>query len=306
MDARLPLWRRLRRHFWYVAARAASVLVGSLPAAPGRRLCRELAWLAYRYRRQERELARANLELVFPERPAAWRERLLHGCARALGENLHAALTLERQAARGFPDVAEEPAPAGQDLAAVLRSLQARGRGALLITAHLGCWELLGAWLAARLDRPAVVTTTVRNPAVDRLLQDRRRAVGLDPLPREAGIRPVLRALARGAIVGVLVDQNVRAPGSDLAFLGRPAPTALGPFRLAARRGVPLVPAVVVRVQGRWLVRHAAPIWPRPGQEAAALAVRCNEVLSRWIVSHPEQWVWYHDRWNLRGQRRSP
>lgn len=305
MSEQLPLWRRLRRRWWYGVARAALRITNAIPLDHGRRLCRVLARLALCFRGSERALARANLEAVFPDQSDVWRERFLLQSVDALGDNLHASLALERHAAGGFLDVVEELGPGGHSLPTVLQSLQTRGRGVLLLTAHLGCWELLGAWLAARLERPAVVTATVRNPAVDRLLQDRRRAMGLDPLPREAGVRPLLRALSRGAVVGVLVDQNTGASAADVPFLGRPAPTPMGPFRLALRRNVPLVPAAMVRENEKWVVRHLAPIEPQHAADALDLAARCNRALESLIRRTPTQWIWFHDRWNLEVRHRS-
>jgi Kdo2-lipid IVA lauroyltransferase/acyltransferase len=311
MSDRLPAWRRWRRRAWYLTACVVLHLVQSIPPTVGRGLCRSLARLALLLRRRERALAQRNLALVFPDQDRRWRARLLRQAAASLGENLYAALTLERQAARGFPVVVATGQPAAatgsvggaghgdEDLPALLRRLQQAGRGVLLVTAHLGCWELLGAWLAGQLDRPAVVTATVHNPAVDRLLQDRRRALGLEPLPRDQGPRPLLRALGRGAVVGVLLDQNTRAAGAMVPFLGRPAPTPLGVLTIARRRGVPLVPAAAVREDGRWVIQHLAPIDPAPDADLEVLAGRLNRALEALIRRNPAQWVWFHDRWNL-------
>jgi len=303
LDERLPRWRRLRRRFWYHLTRAVLGAVHALPDRPGRGLCRALAGAGLRLRPRECERARRNLALVYPERSPAWREQLLRRAAAALGETLHATLVADRQAARGFPEVVDTPGPDGRGTLAVLRDLLAEGRGALLVTGHLGCWELLGAWLARGLPRSAVITGTVRNPAVDRLLQDRRRALGVQPLPRDRGARPVLRELDRGAAVGVLIDQNTRVASASLPFLGHPAPTPLAAARIARRRRVPLLAAAMVREKGRWVVHHQAPIDPLAAADAEELAVRCNAALGELVLRNPEQWVWFHDRWDL--ERRS-
>ena len=145
-----------------------------------------------------------------------------------------------------------------------------------------------------------MVTGTVRNPAVDRLLQDRRRALGLRPLPRDGGARPLLRALDAGQAVGVLLDQNTGAASAMVPFLGRPAPTPMGPPRLARRRNVPLLPAAAVRENGRWVVRWSPVIEPADAADDEQLAARCNDALGALIARNPEQWVWFHDRWAVR------
>jgi KDO2-lipid IV(A) lauroyltransferase len=296
MDGHLPLWRRLRRRFWFLVARAVLAIVARVPEGAGRGLCRLLARGALRLRRQQRDQAWRNLVRVFPRRPEPWRRVLLRDAADALGDSAHAALTCLGTGA--VAPVADLPGADGQTLVARLAGLQAAGRGALLVTAHLGCWELLAAWLARELGGAAVVTGQVHNAPVDRLLQQRRRALGLRILARDGGARPILRALDEGLIVGVLVDQNTRVASARLPFLGHDAPTPLGPARIAARRGVAMVPAALVRCEGRWCAIHDRPIIPADGDDPRDLAVRCNDALSEMVRRNPSQWVWFHDRWD--------
>ena len=299
LNQRLPRWRQWRRRFWFRMTQGVLWTVGVLPVNAGRRLCRDLARLGAATRPRERGRARRNLELVFPDQSSGWREELRRRSALSLGETLYATLTVDKLAVRGFPGVTEAPGPDGRGALAVLRDLLDQGRGVLLVTGHLGCWELLGAWLAQGVPRAAVVTGTVRNPAVDRLLQDRRRALGIEPLARSRGARPVLRALAAGAAVGVLIDQNTGVASAPVSFLGHPAPTPLGPARIARRRGVPLLPAVMVREEVGWVVRHGVPIDPAAADDEYDLTARCNRALEEMIWRNPDQWVWFHDRWNL-------
>ncbi len=296
MSERLPLRRRLRRRFWFRIARGALAGVEGLPPTWGRGICRGLGTAALVLRRSDALRARENLARTFPDQSDSWREGILRDSAAALGETLHASLTAPREAACGFPDVSEAVDPDGRGTLDVMKALLARGRGVLLVTGHIGCWELFGAWLAHHLDRMAVVTGTVHNARVDGLLQERRRAVGLEILPRSAGARPLLRALESGAVVGVLLDQNTHAASVEIPFLGRPAPTPLGPLKIARRRGVPLLPAAMPREDGGWVVRHLAPI--EPDEDEVVLARRCNRALEELIRRNPAQWVWFHDRWN--------
>ncbi len=151
------------------------------------------AALALRVRPRERERARANLALALPELAVGAREALLKRAAAALGANLHDTLALERLSAGGYAGVE------GTAAAATARALLAEGRGLLILTGHLGCWELLGGWLARELGGLAVVTGTIHNAPFDRLVNDRRRRLGLTPLPREGDLRPLLRVLRGGA-----------------------------------------------------------------------------------------------------------
>lgn len=290
--AELPRWRRWRRRFWARIAAAHMHAADHWPAPLHLGMCLALATLAPALSPRAARRAWFNLALAFPGWPRMRRWRLWWGLAPALGRNLHAALTARRQACRGFPLVVDE-----DRVLETLERVLARGRGAFLLTGHLGCWELLGAWLADRLGGLAVVTGTVHNPQVDRLLQDRRRELGLDPLPREGGARPILRTLDAGRTVGVLLDQATRARGAWLPFFGRPAPTPLGVARMARRRGTPLVPAALVWQRGRWRLHGLPPLDPADHATDADLALACNRALEALITRNPRQWVWFHQRW---------
>jgi Kdo2-lipid IVA lauroyltransferase/acyltransferase len=297
-SSQIPRWRRGRRRGYWLLARVVLAGAGALPAPVGRAGCRLLARVALVVRPRERRRAAANLARALPELTPRQQEKLLRTSAAALGETLHATLTADRLAAGGFREVRDE------GVVAACRRLLAPGRGALLLTGHLGCWELLGAWLATQLGPVGVVTGTVHNPAVDHLLQTRRRALGMTPLPRENGIRPVVRELAAGHMVGVLLDQRTRAASVLVPFFGRPAPTPVALAKLALWLRIPVLPAAMVREEGAWVARCLAPLVPpadadpRRDADVAAFTARCNEALESLIRRNPAQWVWFHDRWD--------
>lgn len=298
-ESRISRRRRWRRRGYALLTRAVLAGARLVPDAPGRAGCRCLGRLALVLRGRERRRAAANLAQAWPQWSASQRRRVLWECAGALGESLHATLVADRIAARGFREVRDD-----DRVVAACREVLAAGHGGLLLTGHLGAWELLGAWLASELGPVGVVTGTVRNPAVDALLQDRRRRLGLTTLPREAGIRPVLRELAAGRMVGVLLDQRTRAASVAVPFFGRPAPTPVALAKLALWRGIPVLPAALVREEGAWVARSLPPLLPPAGADprnpadVAAFTGRCSATLEELIRRNPAQWVWFHDRWD--------
>jgi KDO2-lipid IV(A) lauroyltransferase len=313
----LPAWRRWRRGGYHALARAVAALVAAVPEATGRALCETLAAAALLVRGTERRRAERNLALAFPHLEPDARRRLLRRSALALGANLHAALRLERIARDDFREVRCEASPGrgGVDALTWVRRLRAEGRGVLILTGHLGCWELLGAFLARRLGGIGVVTGTVHNPPLDAWLQGRRRRLGMQVLPREGGVRPLLALLRRGGVAAVLLDQNVSVASEPVPFLGRPAPTATGLARIATRYGIPVLPVAVAsdRREGRGdahVVSCLPPLRPsHPAGEAAVttLTAACNEALGHFVRRNPVEWVWFHDRWGVSDQAaRSP
>jgi KDO2-lipid IV(A) lauroyltransferase len=303
----IALWRRIRRRLYWLLAVAMLFLADRLPLAVGRRLGVGLSRLALRMRPQDRAVALANLGRVFPGLDDSRRQCLLDEAAVALGRNLFDTLAADRLL-KSADAVCEESDPGTPPVGEILASLAAEGRGVFILTGHLGCWELLGGWLARELRAHGlpglgVVTGTVHNPAVDRLLQDRRRHLGMTVLPREEGAGPLLRYLRSGGIVAVLQDQYTSVQNLEIPFFGEPAPTPVGLARLALRYGIPVLPVAIARdpETGRHRVLHRPPIAFRETGHAAddveAYLALCNRELEHFIRRNPTEWVWFHNRW---------
>jgi len=283
-------------------------LAAFVPLAWGRGLCAGLARLALRLRSSERHLAVQNIARALPDLGPAERKSLLGDSATHLGRNLFQTLAAPRLLRR--KDAIVEEIAAGADnrnIGECLAELAAPGRGVFVLTGHIGCWELAGGWVAQalaarRLGPLGVITGTIHNPAVDRLIQERRGILGLQVLPREAGAVPLVRFLKRGGVVAVLLDQRTRVRNLDVPFFGVPAPTPAGLASLALRYRIPVLPVVGVWDESRRVqVMHHLPAIRTeefaPGDQLGFLT-RCNAALETFIRRNPEQWVWFHQRWN--------
>jgi KDO2-lipid IV(A) lauroyltransferase len=284
----------MRRGFYSGLAVWLLILVRRLPERVGERFCVTLARIAYRIRPKERLLAEANMAQAFPTLGPVARHRLLQKSTEALGLNLYETLVLERRAAEEFQSVRDE------GCLSALTDLRSEGKGVLILTGHIGCWELLGAFLAERLGGLAVVTGLVHNPPVARFLKRRRSQLGMIPLVREGNLRPLLKHLRDGGVAAVLLDQNTRVQNIDVPFFGKPAPTPIGFAKLALRYEVPVLPVAIARCQSGHVVTHLPPIRPVSRADAGGVLdflLRCNAALETFIRRNPAEWVWFHQRW---------
>ena len=193
-----------------------------------------------------------------------------------------------------------------------LRSAMREHGRALLLTAHLGNWELLTAASGLTPYRLSVVARPLDAPWLDGLAGRLRSRSGVDLIDKRAALRPVLRALGGGAMVGILLDQNAaRHEGVFVPFFGRAASTSRSIAVLALRTGTPIVPAFIRReAAGRHRVTIHAPL-PLPSGEpglsaVVALTARCTEAIEAAIRETPEQWLWIHDRWRTRPPAEPP
>lgn len=174
------------------------------------------------------------------------------------------------------------------------------GRGVILLTAHLGNWELAGRLLALRVARPThVLVAAEADPGVGRFLRAGPAPVRFVTRSEPTTGVTLLTALRRNEIVAMQGDRALGTRG-DVAvdFFGAPAPFPLGPFVLARAAASPLVPAFcVLGGDRRYTITVGEPIRVEPDAERAAL-VRWVCALEEMVRRHPEQWFNFYDVWS--------
>jgi KDO2-lipid IV(A) lauroyltransferase len=179
-----------------------------------------------------------------------------------------------------------------------LHAAVAERGGAVVVSGHVGNWELGGAAVRALGVRVATVVQRQRG-AFGRRLRDLRARLGLDVLDRDAAARPALDALRSGRILALVADQHTRRGSAPIDFLGRPAWTSLAPARLCLAADVPLFFAALVRDPSGYRIVHEEIDGGRSGAGVDPVEVTKGwvRVLEKEIARRPEQYFWFHRRW---------
>ncbi len=286
-----------------VAVRAVLAAFGVLPRRWALRVGAWLGDLVYLCDRRDRAIALFNLRLAFPERSAAEHRAIVRASARNLGRMAAEVCHLPRLTAETLGDYVtfDDEAQWRATLAG------AAAHGTLILTGHVGNWELL-AYAHGLLGHPiTLVHRPMNNALVDRAITDLRARAGTVSLAKKSAAKAALRALHRKQIVAIPADQNqTRRYGVFVDFFGLPASTTPGPSRLALLSGAPVVPAFLIRDGAS--ERHRIVVLPpielvRTGdREADAIenTQRCTAVIEMMLRRHPEQWIWFHKRWKTR------
>jgi KDO2-lipid IV(A) lauroyltransferase len=172
----------------------------------------------------------------------------------------------------------------------------------LFVSAHVGNWELTAA-AAIRQGIPiTVIYAPSRNPFIDRMLRDRRAALGCGLVSLEEGARPLMRELAEGRSVGLIVDTR-DDDGVPVPFFGLDKLTTLAPARLALRFGCELIPARVERLgPARFRLTAYEPIRPdlkltSDKEQVLQMMAELNRLFEQWIRERPEQWLCIKRNW---------
>lgn len=290
----------LKHHVEFGAFRLASALIGVLPERVALSLAGLLGSLAGNVLRIRRTDVDHHLETAFPDATPEWRRGVARASYRHLAREVVATFRLSVSSA---DDVRRRTTVHGlQELKAALEE----GRGAIVITGHLGNWEIGGASLAARGIPLDAVVFPQRNPLFDRHLTDARARLGITVIAKADAGWMVLESLRKGRVMALMADQNIRTRPVFVDFFGVPAATAKGPAVFALRTGAPVFLGVSLREPG-WPARYRVliervPVARTGGLNADVLHLTRAHValLEDHVRSAPEQYFWLHRRWKTR------
>ena len=292
------LWRWVRHRIEYLLVRAARGLDRLLGPRLSGALASGLGRFVYRRLRIRAKVVESQLRAAYPERGEAW----IRGVARGAYEHLgREAMMLIRLSRLGREAVIEATVMDGLD---ELREGLAEGNGALVVSGHIGNWEIGGAAIAARGVPFDAVARPQGNPLVARLIDGTRARLGMTIIPMGGATKRALRSLRAGHVVGLVADQDARQRGVFVPFFGRPASTFRGPALLALRSGAPVFAAASTRLpDGRYRVRLRRVTVPDagdPARQELELTARLAAELEAAVREDPTQYLWHHRRWKTR------
>ena len=178
-----------------------------------------------------------------------------------------------------------------------VEAARARGVPLLFFTPHIGCFELAGQFIGARLPI-TVLYRESKNPAMAPLYDAGRNRGQMSGAPADtSGVRKMLKALKQKEAVGILPDQVPQhGEGVWLPFFGRPAYTMTLAARFSAIRDVATFFVYVTRESGGRYHFHVQPTPPLEGDEATRALV-INREIEKIVRQQPDQYFWSYNRY---------
>ena len=297
MSGRAGFRRALRHRVEYVFLRIVAAVCAVLPAGLADRTGAALGWVVARVGRPRWQVVSEHLRHAFPERDDRWRLKVARRCYMHFAAE---AVAVFRMAGMSAGAVRKCTTVVGIEL---LEAAAREGRGVIVVSGHLGNWEIGGAAVVARGRPMDIVVARQRNELFDRYLTHSRQRLGFGLIPRGAARHGVLKSLREGRAVGIMGDQDARAAGVFADFFGRPASTARGPAVLAMRSGAEVVTLFSIRLPG-WKPRYRVHIERLPaargdrGSEGiTALTQAFTTRIEERVREFPCQYLWLHRRW---------
>jgi KDO2-lipid IV(A) lauroyltransferase len=290
----------IKNSILYLFAKTAFLFALLLPRAAGLRLFGAAGRLAFLFPNREKRRTLEHLRCIFG---ATWTEDKISVTAKnvyeSLGRNLFDAVKISRASEKTFHAIVKH------DDLAEFKSAFDRGKGVIVITAHVGCFELLLHFFARHGFKSFAIGQRSFDQRLDSLIRAIRSGEDIDYMDRTESPRKIIRWLREGRAFGVLIDQDTRVEGVFARFLGKIAYTPSGPVRMAMRFKIPAIVATTARQPDNTHYVYLSRIleFADTGdfeKDLAANVQMANDLICETIMRFPEQWVWMHRRWKTR------
>jgi len=251
----------------------------------------------FKFSKQARQVAEHNIGLVYPEVETNGRKQaMVKKNFMNIGKNLADALRLSKYKNGNLDRIVN--LRNGKNI----ESLLGREKGLIVVTAHLGCWELIPAYFSQKGYRVNIITRQVYDKKVDSVINRIRGNFNVRIIDRARAPIVALKRLLLGETVGILMDQSATKNSVSVDFLGKAARTPIGPAYLAMKTASPVVPVAIHRLKNNnHMIEVGEEVMLKktksPEYDLLENTRRCSKAVEQFIVKHPTEWVWFHKRW---------
>lgn len=257
-----------------------------------------LGMLAYMTDVRHRRIVRRNLHFTYPELA----RESIQGLSKRIFQNIGVT----------FLEICQLTCLSRED---ILRKVRIRGkenllnamnshRGVIMISAHLGNWEMAPLFASCYLQKPFVlIARRLESRTLHRWVHRLRSRFGNTIIDKKRALPKMARTLRKGQALGLLIDQETRpSEGVEVTFFGRTANATFSAALLARRYDSSVLPAFCVREADGGLVFVVEPPIILKKTKDLSGDLRANtqimtSVIEKAIRAYPEQWFWFHKRW---------
>ncbi len=289
----------------YVVARAILWSLAILPRRAANGVGLAAGRVGYYVLGKLRRVGLQNLELAYPDKTEAERRTLLRAAFKGLGRTLSVV--------GGFGEVSRENLAAlieyepDAEFDAAFKKARADKRGFIVLTAHIGNWELFALAYSMLFGPSNLLSRKMDNPLIDEMVRTMRAQFGNRQIDKSNAAGPILRILRDGGSVGILADVNSHPKeGVFVPFFSIPACTTAGVAMLAIRANALIVPMFAVwnEDKGRYALITEKIIEPSNTgdrkKDIEETTAKFTAAIERVIRAYPDQWIWIHRRWKTR------
>jgi KDO2-lipid IV(A) lauroyltransferase len=278
-----------------------SALVSFIAGIPHRHIAyagKLLGMLGYILDRRHQRIVKRNLKFIYPDWP---RDRIRELSKDVFQNMAMTLLEICQMTCFSREDILRKVRIRGKDN---LLNAMKSPKGLILISAHLGNWEMAHIFASCYLQTPLVlVARKIQPKALNQWVRRLRTRFGSVVLDKAGALRKMVRVLSHGALVGLLIDQGTsRSEGVEIVFFGRTVTATPAAALLARRYDSPVLPVFCIREgDGSLTFVVEPPLVVRKTKDMRG-DVRVNtqimnDAIERAVKAYPDQWFWFHKRW---------
>jgi Kdo2-lipid IVA lauroyltransferase/acyltransferase len=244
-----------------------------------------------------RRIVRRNLAFAYPE----WSREQIKNISQRIFQNLGITfLEIIQLVALSREDILERVRVVGLEN---LQRAQQSKQGLVIVSAHLGSWEMGLLYACCILEKPSLgVAKRIRFAPLNRRIQRLRTRFGLKIIYKKGALPEMRQMIRRGGILGLLVDQSRRSEGVEVTFFGHKVTATPAAAFLAIRYNCPVLPIFCVReANGQLTMEVKSPLdIKRAGDlrtDVQANTQAITDIVEKAVRKYPDQWFWVHKRW---------
>ncbi len=282
--------------FNYLLYRFAQAFAVSLPLKSAYRVAGFFASIYYVFAFRDRKAVTQNLKVIFPHKPdyeiSKIRKELFFNFAKYLVDFFR------------FKKLDAEYLKKNirlKNLNYIDESLS-KGGGAILVTAHLGNWELGGVVISI-LGYPFItVALPHKSKMVDDFFNSQRKIKGMQVLPLGNAAKGCLRGLRKNEVLALVGDRDFAGKGMEIDFFGKPAVFPVGPAALALQTKAKIIPGFMLRnPDDSFDLIMNKPLEYTPSgdndKDLREIITKYKSIFEEYIQRYPEQWYMFRRFW---------
>lgn len=289
--------KQLRHDLLYKGAKIAFNFASKIPRSAGLVLFGWIGALVFLFPSREKRRTISHLKFIYGNQ---WSEKQILDTARevyiGLGKNLFDSVFLSRLQPVDFNRIVH------YDSLEKFRKAYALHKGVIVITAHVGCFEMLLHFFALHGFKSFAIGRKMFDQRLENLIRKTRSGDNIEYMDRTEGTIKIVRLLKQGKAFGVLIDQDTKVESVFASFLGHHALTPSGPVKLSMKLGIPAF--VVTTARQKDNSHHVYISEPMTFTETGDFEAdlkenvqKANDLICQTIEKYPSQWVWMHRRW---------
>ncbi len=259
---------------------------------------RVLGMLMYGIDLRHRRIVRRNLKFVYPE----WSSERVKKISRRIFQNLGITiLEICQMTCFSSHDILDKVKIRGEEH---LFNAMHNNKGTILITAHLGNWEIVPLFWPLYFKTPlTVVARQIQNKIINRCIHGLRTRFGSRVIYKDVALPEMTRTLRQGKILAILIDQGIKSSlGVKIKFFNKFVTATPAAALLAIRCKSPVLPGCCTRnADGSFTISIEPPLVLKRtddlGSDLKTYTQIMTDAIEKAVRKYPEQWFWVHKRW---------